>query len=347
MEQRELHICLPQESRLPLEREVSARFGLTASDTLPTEESQVIRLVFRCPYGTGKTRARYDAFLTWVNQHHREALSFALALHDVSPGEGFARIPLPPLEGVHTGGPFVSPDGVELWKPLDALPYPNAPRRIPTWEDEALALMAGYPCFPCNWRVEVSRGRRWLVRKVARVIHEVTLGSALTREQVLQVEQALRAFNARYWEIGDHLTVAIDPDTGEPFVLDLSNAHPMGSPTSSSVYKADDGRHFEEWVAGVTAHGDLVRLRRAARMVVSQARWALGPYGRTHRWVYSTRLAPQDVLLSGGTIPSVVYVSAQTDAEGVRTWVVVPARLDDALRTRSQLEWGWGPIEYE
>jgi hypothetical protein len=348
MNQREINVRLPKSAQLSLELDVSTRFALTVSDVFPTDEKQVIRLVFTCPYETESERMRYDAFLTWLTQRQGQALSFPLALHVVSPGDGFVRMQMARLEGMHTGGPFVSPDGGEVWKPLDGLPYPNAPRRIPTQEDVALALMAGSVCFPRNWRVEMVNGRRWLVRKLARVVPETHAAALVTREQVLQVEQALRLFNARYWEVGDPLRVAIDPASGAPFILDLSSAHRMGSPTSSGVYKADDSRQFEEWAAQVAGYDDIVQTRRAARQVVSRSEWILGKYGRTHRWVYGSPLQhAQDGLCVGAVIPSAVYLPVEKPGTGMQSWVVVPGRLSDELIARYQLQWGWGPIEYE
>jgi hypothetical protein len=348
MKQREIHVRVPKKAARPsLERDVFNRFGLTVSGVFPTDEQRVIRLVYTCPYETESERERYDAFLTWLTRRRPGELSFPLALHEVAPGDGFARMPLPHLEGVHTGGPFVSPDGDEVWKPLDGLPYPNAPRRIPTLEDVALALMAGVVCFPRNWRVELVNGRRWLVRKLARLIPETGGATVSTRAQVLQIEQALRLFNARYWEIGDHLKIAIDAETAEPFILDLSSAHPMGSPTSSGLYKADDTRHFEAWAAEVAGFDDLVQLRRTARMVVSRAAWILGKYGRTHRWVYGSRLHHQDGLWAEADIPGAVFLPVERELSGMHTWVAVPGQLSGEHIARYPLEWAWGPIEYE
>ena len=343
MDQREIHVCLPRKRQLSFALDVERRFAWTVSDVFPTEVKQVLRLVYIVPYGTGTERELYDAFLTWLIARG-EALQFSLALHTVAPGEGFTRMALPPLEGGHTGGPFVSPDGREAWKPLDALPYLNAPRRIPTQEDVALALMAGAVGFPRNWRVELANGRRWLVRQVARVIPETYAGDLVTRSQVLMVERALRLLNARYWEVGDPLQikVAIDPDTGNPFILDLSSAHRMGSPTSSGIFKADDTRLFEKWAEEVAGHADLVRLRRAARRVVSRSAWILGKYGRSHRWVYGAPQPPSEA-----SIPDAVYLPVEVGELGLHTWVVVPGRLGDDLVAHHHWQWGWGPIEYE
>src|SRR2546430_12019622 len=98
--------------------------------------------------------------------------TFPLEFHNISPGADFTER----LPGEHTGGPFVNPDGQELWKPLDCLPYPNAPHRVETREATILERLAGTPGFPRNWRVEQANGRRFLVRKRAYLIPEEEAG---------------------------------------------------------------------------------------------------------------------------------------------------------------------------
>jgi hypothetical protein len=195
--------------------------------------------------------------------------SLDISLGDVAPGPGFTRMPQSPLEGRHTGGPFFCPSGREVWKPLDCLPYPNAEYRLPTREAEVLELMAGKPGFPRNWRVEVANGRRFLVRKLACVIGETFETTSVTRAHVSLIEQAIRALNSRYWEVGEVvgkvLKGAIDPDTDEPFILDLSNAS-VRKHAPEKLY-ADDQFLFEQWAWQFDAGRPLVSLRRSARRV--------------------------------------------------------------------------------
>jgi len=101
-----------------------------------------------------------------------------LALVDYTPGELFTRLPVPETEAIHTGG-YLSLDGMEVWKPLDAKPYANADYRVETREADVLHLMAGQPGFPRNWRVEESNQRRWLVRPVCKVV-----GQTFSRDDV-------------------------------------------------------------------------------------------------------------------------------------------------------------------
>lgn len=268
-----------------------------------------------------------------------------LSLGDVAPGEEFTRMLLPAGEGLHTGGPFLAPDGY-VWKPLDACPYPGATYRVATQEDVVLELMAGTPGFPRNWRVQEANGRRFLVRKRAAVIPETFAASQVRQEQVLHIEQALRALNGKYWTIGDWLEVAIDPDTSEPFVLDLSAVHRMGSPTASSFDKADDWWMFKYWAKEVVDHANLVKLRTDARQVVHHIGWVRA-YGRRHWWVYGSPSCSMNERWPGPVIPEAIYVEADEHATGMQSWVVVPTELDHALVSRYDLTWGWAPIVYE
>jgi hypothetical protein len=269
-----------------------------------------------------------------------------LWLGNIAPGEGFTRMTIPVGEGLHTGGPFLSPDGTEVWKPLDGCPYPNAGYRTATQEDRALELMAGTIGFPRNWWIEDVYGRRFLVRKLARVIPETFEVACVTKAHVLQIEQALRLLNGKYWTIGDPLKVAIDPETQEPFVLDLSIAHFMGSPAASPPYKANDSWVFERWASEVVGHSQIVKLRGDARHVVHQIRW-VREHGRRHWWVYGSSGRAMDEQWPGTAIPDAIYVPADEQETGMRSWVVVPVQLSDALISHYHLVWGWAPIVYE
>lgn len=268
-----------------------------------------------------------------------------LALGDITPGGGFTRMVIPVEEGRHTGGPFLSPDGTEIWKPLDARPYPNADYRLVTQEDIVLELMAGTIGFPRNWWIQQAHGRRFLVRKRAWVIPETFEVAQVTKAHVLQIEQALRRLNAKYWTIDDPLKVAIDLETKEPFVLDLSNAHTMGSPAASPPYKANDSWRFERWANEVVAHTQIVKLRGDARHVVHQIRW-VREHGRRHWWVYGSQRL-MDEHWPGTAIPDAIYVPADEQETGMRSWVVVPVQLSDALASHYHLVWGWAPVVYE
>lgn len=278
-----------------------------------------------------------------LNDRSQERLP--LSLREVSPGDGFARLALPPGEGLRTGGPFLSPDGQEVWKPLDARPGPEADYLVPTREETVLHLMAGTVGFPVNWRVEVAKGRRWLVRMLAYPVPEVYERGMLTLEVVLQVEQAVRALNGKQWVLLSDLRVAIDADTYEPFLLGLSTALPGIGPETSLTGQANDSILFERWASEVAGFEALVLYRRAAHSVVHSADWLAGPYGQSHRWVYGSEYRPIDS--TWASIPDAVYVPSSWKATGVHTWVVVPGPLSNDLADRYQLRWGYGPVQYE
>ena len=129
---------------------------------------------------------------------------------------GFNSIGLP--DGHHTGGAWYVEATDEVWKPLVDR-WGN-----PTQEEAALTAGEGLPFFPKNWRVEEADGVRWLVRRKALLMPEQIPYEHKRQEFYLEAEAAVRAFNARQWEINDELKIAWDRQTRQPFFLDLSIA---------------------------------------------------------------------------------------------------------------------------
>lgn len=257
-----------------------------------------------------------------------------LTLRSITPGPCFTSLPVPLREGFHTGGPYLSPDGNEVWKPCDARPFPSSDCLVVTHEVEVLEAMAGCPGFPRNWRVEEVNGRGFLVRPLVPVLPDTWPDVRL--DQILFVEQAVRSLNARGWSIGEGvLRVALDLETYDPFILDLSAAARLGE-------HADDNGAFERWAELVGA-SRLVKLRSQARHVVNSVEWELGPYGRTHHWVYGSPNRPVSYAWCKD-IPDAVFVAADCAATRMHTWVVVPQALDEQLVQRYELVWGWGPL---
>lgn len=154
---------------------------------------------------------------------------YPLELGDISPGTDFTRMEpgkradgLP--DGLHTGGTWLSPDN-EVWKPLDAKPYPNAERRRETDEARCLSEMTGAPGHPDNWRVEECNGRQWLVRPFCYLWPQNRDKLIKPKLHVfLMVEQAIFEMNARGWEYSDLPQLAYDPNRHEWFLLDHSAA---------------------------------------------------------------------------------------------------------------------------
>lgn len=282
-----------------------------------------------------------------------------LAIRDVAPGPGFTRPPMAQGEGIHTGGVWVSPEG-EYWKPLDGRPHMNADVHLPTREAECLELMAGTPGFPRNWRVEeagevVAGGRvyrrRWLVRPPARLLpdRDVTLS---LEHNVLPIERGLRELNRRGWELGDHLTVAYDPNEGVPFVLDLSTAHPY----YDELDRQGDFPAFARWAEACGFEG-LVNLRVAGREVTDlfqvhkDPRWPQREQGgksgpdMRYRHVYASRNRP--INAGWANIPGAHYQDADYGPLRVHTWVITPEPLDEETQRAYELTWAWSPVERE
>jgi hypothetical protein len=138
---------------------------------------------------------------------------------------------------------------------------------------------------------------------------------------------------------------SFDPDTSEPFLLDLSAACPGRGMEAPRAFRADDTLLFERWAEEVAGFDGLVAFRRSARRVVQSIAWIEGPYGKTHNWVYCSchRMLDDGEISSG----EAVCVPADWSKTGVPTWVVASEALPDDLVERYQLHWGYGPILYE
>jgi len=282
-----------------------------------------------------------------------------IQVRDMPPGPGFTRpaavatAPSGAREGTHTGGVWISPTG-EYWKPLDGRPAPNAYYHIPTREDVVLELMAGEPGFPRNWRVEetpvVVRGqtytRRWLVRAQAYPLPSEDYPEARL-DHVLTIERGIRRLNERGWSIGDHLTVAIDADTYEPFVLDLSAAHPY-TPMQPAEFMDEDTLYA--WAAQVGAE-QLVAFRGAGRHLVwgrmgdrLWPRTAAGKLDSRYAHVYASTLRP---LGSWAKLPGAYIVPPDAEDHAtlrVHSWAVTTEPLPEDTIQAYELTWAWSPL---
>lgn len=244
------------------------------------------------------------------------------------PGPEFVPMPVPEGEGTHTGGPWLSPEG-EVWKPLDGVWYLPHPRAVPTREAEALAMMAGEPAFPRNWRVERANGRRWLVRKPARILGVDISASAVREEWVLAVEEGLRRFNRRGWGVNDLLVVALD-EKERPFILDLSAASPLDTP-----YEDEEG-WFWGWAIRM-GRPDLASLRRKARSLATSVRT------RGHRYVYLSSRPVEEVR---SLAPEAIVVSTRGygwEAGLWLSWALFPHPVTEEVMRQAKLRPVWQP----
>ena len=273
-----------------------------------------------------------------------------LEVADRTPGDGFTKLPIPDGEGLHTGGPFLSPDGLEVWKPLDGISnIISLIGRIPTQEAIVLEQMADQPGFPRNWRVELENDRLWLVRSRCKVLGQDLPIDSLTPDQVLSVEQAVRSLNAQYWEINDRITVAIDPSTHQPFILDLSAAQPMGE-APNSVCKANDQTGIDIWLKEIGAT-ELMSLRHQARNLLISLEWMESEYDETHRYVYRLKTDEQpDVIESAFELRQNQSLADQVGGVAwlyqKHWWIVTPEPIGPDQADLLGLEWGWSEIVY-
>jgi len=268
--------------------------------------------------------------------------SLPLSIRDVGPSPDAIRLTgvrpdgLP--DGTHTGGAWLL-DGM-VFKPLDGRPYANCENHYPTREAECLEQMAGIPLFPRNWHIEEQNGRRFLVRKQAYTIPEQIDYKALKHEQVLMIEQGVRGLNRAKWEINDFISLAIDPDSYEIFLLDLSAAQAMNG---TGCYRADDEWRVHEFFK-LCGEERLIDFRQNASRVLHKECWNMYHPGYHH--VYASFSRPISGLwarIPGA--PEYVHESfGDWNNSTPWTWIITKEPLSQEILDRYELEWGWSPI---
>jgi hypothetical protein len=265
-----------------------------------------------------------------------------LSIRDVAPGPGAIRLTgqqangLP--SGVHTGGAWLYQG--YIWKPLDARPYANCDAHYPTQEAECLKAMAGEILFPENWWIENRNGRKFIVRKKAYLIPDDIDYSKLDYQQLLTIEKGIRNLNAHHWEIGDEIALAVDPDTYELFLYDLSTAHQMHD---NGCYAADEEWRILQFFKLCQAER-LVKFRENARHLTSMLIFD-EDYQPGYRHVYASFNRPINSIWA--SIPGAIYRHNDQADRGEAipwTWVIIDQPLDDETIYRYELTWGWSPI---
>jgi hypothetical protein len=262
-----------------------------------------------------------------------------LSIRDVGPGPEAARLTgetpdgLP--SGVHTGGAWLL-DG-EVWKPLDGRPYMNSDCHYPTLEAEILEELAGEYLFPKNWRIEERNGRRFIVRKKAHLIPEDLPWSYLTSDMLLEIEQGIRNMNLTGWEMNDPIALAVDPDTYDLFLYDLSTAYKR---KGSGVFAAN-----EEWRIYQLFDRRfpfLAKLRRNARRVHHDAFFE----DYTIHHVYASFNRPFSLMWASLPEKSPYLKDQKTNwGEAIpHTWIGTKAPLPQDVLNRYELKWGWSPL---
>lgn len=294
------------------------------------------------------------------------------AIRNVSPGEGFTRIHTTGLdglpEGAHTGGVWLSPDGKEVWKPLDGGNAHDGDHES-TLEDVCLGVMVGEVGFPHNWRVEVGAPfyapgplsvpkewknckdtgwqlgdkhcyyRRWLVRPCCLVVGSDMPFSELESETWETVEAAVRALNARGWELGDSLALAYDKNVPHNpyFILDLSCAHPTYYENSAW----DDEWRFNTWLTQA-GYDDVRKFREAGKRLITSLVFAKEndiPF--SWKWAYACRHRPFPQEYELGRPARTVPGSWEEDK--VYTWIVCDGPLSDDVVAGFGLTLAWHP----
>lgn len=267
-------------------------------------------------------------------------------------------------EGVHAGVWRVKrEDGrVEIWKSLDVMPYPNSPRRYASREVEALeaghnANMRSSCGFPLNWVTRLKNDRMWLVRDEAFVIPDYMSGKEIGYEEVLELEQTLRNFNAQGWEIGEHIRVAVDRVWGNPFFLDLSTA------AITFDWARDDQRRFYSWCEK-NEHEWLSRLRRYCKRLVCSLDTS-DNYGKEFfgKYVYVTymdyycdgienyypgvarTIEPYTIDMYTKEDDLLFYDSQHKCFEPVNSFLITTRPIDPEIALGLRLYPGWAPIE--
>lgn len=241
-----------------------------------------------------------------------------------------------------------------MWKAADGRPFANSENHYPTGELECLGALAGKPGFSHNWRTETTRHtidgqnleRTWIIRKKAYVLGLDWPKDTITLAQVLAVEQAVRGMNEAWWELGDHISVAIGPDTYEPFILDLSCA--MHRPGAVGCYKPDDWWRMSAWLKWL-GFNRLVQLREDGRHVIYPGLVATKArdYWPGKEWVhiYASRNRPMSGVWA--RIKDAHYVDGDYSTQGVFTWVVTPTLIPNDKVASYELTWAWSPLEMD
>jgi len=287
-------------------------------------------------------------------------ITFPLELGKVKPGPGFKwmghtmRVDGLP-DGMHTGGVYLSPDETQVWKPLDALPCPNADYRAPTDEAECLYQMSGTPGFLNNqqWQVVELNDRRWLVMPRLRFwAQDQGVLKPPTLEHLLLIERAVLALNAAGWEYNDSPQLAYTP-AGEPVLMDFSIAHKPDKWRKG--WHGDQYRMNRWWEA--MEHPEIAALRSRGMEVLhhvhapylfnparnSEPRWLDGSTCHVHQdphsgnwfqYVYACTYYPDNLP------PWMLCVGADPDLEPfVDTWVCSRMELDNPDLTYAWHRW--------
>jgi len=244
-------------------------------------------------------------------------------------------------EGVHTGGPWLSPDGKDVWKPLDAKPYANAECLYPTQEAQCLKEMVGKPGFPENWHVRPANGRFWLVRPKCWLIPQDYGIENMDLDRIMEIEQGSRALNKAGWELNDTIQAAIDPDSNL-LILDLSAAHKVKNPSMPGY--CDEFDRVVRWYEQLGLNR-MAELRRAGRKVYRDT-WHKCLFEEEGEFIFTDVYASINRPVSGiwAKISGARYVEGKTLGCGTRVWTWILTTKPEPEKVLSyELTWAYGP----
>lgn len=259
----------------------------------------------------------------------------------ISPGEGFTKLCPPPYrnlpEGRHTGGPWLSPDGSEVWKLAHGGRWINNMLEVtPTAEAACMQACAGEPGFlPLGaWRTGHTGGWKdgwdWIIKPRMVVVEE---GVKVSRQTAITMERAVRAMNELGWVMQDNVRVATYQ--GKPILLDLSTARFWAQPSNWSFY--DDQSYvnrFFRW----HGHDRLAALREAAQSIWNdydiEERYDLR---RAYPFVYATDCLECELPTDAMFIMSPTGIPCQA-------WVASQVPVEDEFVFKNELEWVTAPL---
>jgi hypothetical protein len=290
---------------------------------------------------------------------------------NIPPGPNFVLIhpstlPLSQVNGmqenVHTGGltgslyhPVGKPN--EIWKPLDYGAHPldiekGNLRRWPTKEWEALSVLREANRFGAqrNIRRETGDGgRQWLVMP-----RYEECGWHEWYEDAYKLRETIWWFNANGWEIGDHLTVMLDPTDYEIVLVDMSCA--WFSNSKQGIYKPDDR---ERWLAWMKAMKLNTKLSEKGRGKLSRE-WYLNPalgnktkddaLDNPPRHIYVSLYRPFSLLWADkwdGDYSLVAHAWFEHEGPPHHTWIGTHKPLSQRYCEPYELTWAWSEIDYE
>ena len=240
-------------------------------------------------------------------------------------------------EGMHTGGPYRWQD--EVWKPLDARPYPNCDWHYPTDEMQALTELADIAFIPKVWRYEYRAGRHWIVRPYAMLYGQELNFMNLRSEVLLELEQAIIEIGRRGWELNEEPTLGYCRSSKQLHLIDFSAAQHNPPPLRFN----DDHDRFLSWLKKID-HPQLANLRHNGRQALHDYMLAMleDPNHYTHAYASFHRPLGSWARIEQ---PHVITHTDHPNWQNMtpHSWVLTTEPLPDAKIKSIELQLAWFP----